>query len=79
MANLCCLLILALVCAIFGRRVEATLSAMFVRAVNSGLDLKILLDNLLSLDCQASGLFKVCLHALSFEIDKIPQSNSFHI
>ena len=66
MANLCRLLILALVCAIFGRRVEATLSAIFVRAVNSGLDLEILLDNLLSLDSQASNLLRVCLHALSF-------------
>ena len=79
MASLCCLMILALVCAIFARRVEATLSAIFVRAVDSGLDLEILLDNLLSLDCQASSLFKVFLHALSFEIDKVPQSNSFHI
>ena len=52
---------------------------MFVRAVNSGLDLEIFLDNLFSLDCQASDLLKVFLHALSFEIDKVPQSNSFKL
>ena len=78
-ANLCRLLILALVWASFGRRVKASLSAVFVRAVNSGLDLEILLYNLFSLDWKASDLFKVCLHALSFEIDKVPQSNSFNI
>ena len=53
MANLCCLIVLALVCASFWRRVEASLSAMLamlVRAVNSGFDLEILLYNLFSLD-----------------------------
>ena len=80
--DLCSLLILALVYATFGRRVETSLSAilaMFVRAVNSGFYLEILLYNLFSLYWKASGLFKVLLHALSFEIDKVPQSNSFNI